>query len=303
MKRPVSAPLAHTMAIFTIVVWGTTFIASKLLLAVYSPVQIMLMRFALAYVVLLILRPKFTWSGLRTEGYFALLGIFGCTVYFLTENTALQYTLAANVSILVAAAPIFTAVLARLVFPDERLGASTFLGFGVAFIGVALVVFNGAFVLKLSPKGDLLSIGAALCWAVYSVLLKRGLGKFDSIVLTRRVMLYGFVTSLPIALIEGKPLSLTPLGDVTLLFCILFLGVIGSGLCYVLWSLAMNRLGVVVTNNYVYVNPFSTMIAAGLVLDERISVMGIIGAVLILLGVFISDRKKLPRAEKAPEIT
>jgi drug/metabolite transporter (DMT)-like permease len=303
MKKTVSAPLAHAMAIFTVIVWGTTFIASKLLLEVYSPVQIMLLRFALAYISLLILRPKLIKTDLRSEGYFALLGIFGCTVYFLTENTALQYTLAANVSILVAASPIFTAILANLVFPDEKLGINTFLGFGIAFAGVALVVFNGAFILKLGPKGDLLSICAALCWAVYSVLLKRGLGRFDSIVLTRRIMLYGFITSLPIALAEGKPFSLAPLGNGKLLFCVLFLGVIGSGLCFVLWSLAMDRLGVVVTNNYVYVNPFSTMIAAGLVLDERISAMGIIGSAFILLGVFIADRKKLPRLEETSEDT
>lgn len=299
MEKHVSAPVAHLMAIFTIIVWGTTFIASKLLLAVYSPVQIMLMRFALAYVSLWLLRPRMLKADIKSEGYFALLGIFGCTIYFLAENTALQYTLAANVSILVAAAPIFTALLAHLVIPGEKLGAKNFLGFGVAILGVAMVVFNGTVILKLNPLGDLLSVCAALCWAVYSVLLKRGLGKFDSLLLTRRVMLWGFVTSLPIALIEGRPFSFAPLADGSLLFCILFLGLIGSGLCYVLWSLAMNRLGVVVTNNYVYVNPLSTMIAAGLVLNEGITAMGIAGAALILLGVFISDRKKTVRADIA----
>lgn len=291
MKKTVSAPAAHLIAIFTVIVWGTTFIASKLLLEVYSPVQIMLMRFVLAYVILWALRPRPLILDWRNELYFIVLGFFGCSLYFLTENTALTYTLASNVSILVATAPILTAVLAHVILPDEKLRGSTFLGFGIAILGVALVVFNGTVILKLSPKGDLLSIGAALCWAMYSVLLKRKVGQYDEVLLTRRVMLWGFFTALPMALAEGSPFSLAPLSDGTMLFCVLFLGVIGSGICYALWSTATRRLGIVMVNNYIYINPFSTMIAAGIVLHENISLMGACGAVLILLGVFVSDRR------------
>lgn len=292
MKKPVSAPVAHLMAAFTIVVWGTTFIASKLLLAAYTPLQIMLMRFVLAYFVLLALRPKLMFAGWRTEARFALLGIFGCTLYFLTENNALKYTLAANVSILVATAPILTALLAHLVLPDEKLCRNTFYGFAIAILGVALVVFNGTVILKLNPLGDILSIGAALCWALYSVLLKTQVARFDSILLTRRVMLWGFLTAMPLAVAQGTPFSLAPLADGGLLFCVLFLGVVGSGLCYVLWNLATRTLGIVAVNNYIYVIPFTTMVAAAIVLHEGISWMGVVGAVLILLGVFVSDRRK-----------
>ena len=292
MKNNISALSAHLMATGTIIVWGTTFIASKLLLAVYTPSQIMLMRFALAYVMLFILKPKVLRMKWKEELYFALLGLIGCTVYFLAENNALKYTLASNVSIIVAAAPMFTAILANFILPDEKLHSGAFLGFAIAIVGVALVVFNGTVVLKLNPLGDILSLLAAMCWALYSVLLKRRVNDYDSLQLTRRVMLWGFITSLPLTLAEGKPFTLAPLADPKLLFCVLFLGLLGSALGYFCWNLVSRRLGIVVVNNYVYVNPLATTIAAAIILKENISLMGAVGAVLILLGVFVSDRRK-----------
>lgn len=292
MKKEISTTMAHGLAIFTIIVWGTTFIASKVLLEVYSPLQIMLMRFVIAYIVLFVLKPKVMKLSLKEEINCLLLGLFGCTIYFLMENYALTYTLASNVSIIIAAAPILTAILAHFCLPNEKLQKETFVGFLIAFIGVALVVFNGTVVLKLNPLGDMLSLGAAFCWAIYSVLLKKQISKYDGLLLTRRIMLWGFISALPIELIKGEAFSIQPLANGKLLFCILFLGILGSGICYVLWNHAIHKLGTVVTNNYIYINPFSTMIAATLILKEPVSIMGVLGATLIIVGVFISDHKK-----------
>ena len=162
----------YFFAIFTVAVWGSTFISSKKLLAFYTPSQIMLTRFLLAYCALWLLRPRKLSLTAKQEAVFLLLGLTGCSIYFYTENTALTYTLAANVSIIVAAAPIFTALIAHFT-GEERFRRNTLWGFLVAFTGVVLVVCNGTFVLKLNPKGDLLALGAAGSWAVYSVLLRR----------------------------------------------------------------------------------------------------------------------------------
>ena len=105
-------------------------------------------------------------------------------------------------------------------------------------------------------------------------------------------MFWGFISALPIELIKGETFSIEPLGNGKILFCILFLGILGSGICYVLWNNAIHKLGTVVTNNYIYINPFSTMVAATLILKEPVSIMGILGAALIIVGVFISDHKK-----------
>lgn len=196
--------LGWLFAAFTVLVWGSTFISSKKLLQLYTPSQIMLMRFLLAYAALWLLRPRRMKLSLREEGAFLLMGLAGCSLYFYTENTALTHTLAANVSIIVAAAPIFTAILAHFV-GEERFSRRTLLGFLIAFTGVILVVFNGAFVLKLDPRGDLLALGAAACWAVYSILLRRMGGRHDPLLVTRRTLFWGTVTAIPIVLLEGAP--------------------------------------------------------------------------------------------------
>ncbi|HHV11525.1 MAG TPA: DMT family transporter [Clostridiales bacterium] len=297
MKKSVSAPVAHIMALFTITVWGTTFIASKILLAVYSPLQIMLIRFFIAYILLWILRPKRLRLTIKEELGCVVLGLSGCTLYFLAENYALTFTLASNVSILITAAPILTAILAHFILPNEKLNKNIFIGFFIAMAGVALVVFNGTVVLKLKPIGDFLTLTAALCWAVYSVFLKQYIKKYDSLLLTRRVMLWGLITSLPVELIRGESFSLAPLTKGTYLFCILFLGILGSGLCYVMWNMAIHRLGTVTTNNYIYITPFATLIAARIIIEEPVSWMGIAGSILILLGVFLSDKRGTKRQE------
>ena len=279
----------YLFALFTIIVWGSTFISSKKLLAIYTPAQIMLTRFLLAYCALWLLRPRKLSLSLRQEAVFLLLGLTGCSIYFYTENTALTYTLASNVSIIVAAAPIFTAVIAHFA-GEEQFHQNTLWGFLVAFTGVVLVVCNGTFVLKLNPRGDLLALGAALCWAAYSVLLRRKTGALDPILVTRRTLFWGLVTALPLVLLEGVPYPTAPLLTATVAGNFLFLGLIGSGLCYILWNHAFLLLGVVATNNFIYLNPFVTILAAHLFLGERISPLALLGAALITAGVVSAQR-------------
>lgn len=290
----------YCFAAFTVVVWGSTFISSKVLLEFYTPAQIMLTRFILAYCALWLLRPRRLALTLKQEGVFFLLGLLGCTAYFYTENTALSYTLASNVSIIVAAAPIFTAILAHFA-GEERFRASTLAGFLVAFSGVILVVCNGTFVLKLNPKGDLLALAAAVCWAIYSVLLRRASRGLDSILVTRRTMFWGIVTALPLVAAEGVPYPMAPLMTASGIANFLFLGLVGSALCFVLWNKAFRILGVVTTNTFIYLMPFITIVAARIFLDEPISPLALLGAVLITAGVVLSQRPfPAEKAQRTP---
>ena len=282
---------AHLLAIVTVTVWATTFIASKKLLTVYSPLQILFLRFILAYTALWIIRPRRLHLSGKEELGFCLMGIFGGTLYFYTENTALLFTLASNVSIIVATAPILTALLAHVCTRDEKLRSNSVWGFFIAITGVVLVVCNGAFVLKINPLGDFLSLSAAASWAVYSVLLKRFSSRYDSFLVTRRTMFWGIITAAPLLLLESKPLELGCLAEPTMLGCLLFLGLIGSAACYVFWAKAVNTLGVVITNSYIYVVPFITIVAAGLILHEPISPAAILGAALITAGVVVAQRR------------
>ncbi len=303
-KTPQNSLLgAHLTALFTIIVWGSTFIASKIMLRYYQPLAVMTARFAIAWVLLWLLYPKRVRTTPRDELCFLAMGASGAFCYYLCENYALTLTLASNVSIIVAAAPVLTALLAHF-FTEEKLTRSVFYGFAVAFFGVALVVFNGTVILKLNPLGDLIALAGALCWAVYSVVLHRSLGRFDALLMTRKMMFYALVMALPLLFITRTPLPLAPLARADVLFCLVFLGVFGSALCYVFWSSATRRLGTVVTNNYIYINPFVTMVVAALVLHEKISVMGVAGAALIIVGVVIgsSGRKGNAHEEQQTEI-
>ena len=280
---------AHLMALMVSAIWATTFICSKELLVIYSPAQVMFMRFVLGYFVLWLLRPRpLRWQG-RQELTFLLLGILGGTLYFFTENSALQHTFAANVAIIVAMAPILTSILAHFFTGDEKLHTTVWIGFAVAMSGVVLVVLNGALVLKLSPVGDLLAFLAAASWACYSVIIKRLSGQVDSILLARRVILYGAITSVPVLAIRGElAMDLTPLMQPKLLFCLLFLAVLGSAICFAIWNVVIYRLGVVHANNYIYLQPFITMVAAHFLLGEPMSWTAIVGALLIICGVVVS---------------
>ena len=284
--------LAHLMALMVSAIWATTFVCSKELLVYYSPAQVMFMRFVIAYFVLWLLRPRpLPWQG-RGELTFLLLGILGGTLYFFTENTALKHTFAANVSIIVAMAPILTSILAHFFTRDEKLHTTVWVGFAVAMSGVVLVVLNGQMTFHLNPLGDLIALAAALMWAVYSILIKKYTEQYDNFLVTRRVMLWAFITAVPLMLLtDGMP-DLHPLFTQTnVLLSWLFLGVFGNAVCFAIWNIAFQRLGVVITNNYLYASPFVTLVVGYLLLDEQITVMSVIGAVLITVGVIVALKK------------
>ncbi|MBE6989631.1 MAG: DMT family transporter [Ruminococcaceae bacterium] len=292
---PSQKTVGHLYALFTILVWGSCYVLTKNLLAAgFTPIQIIPLRMALAYVALLVMRPRFLRLPLKDELLFALIGIAGGSFYFFLQNTALTYTYAANVSILVSLSPIFTVVLAQLFSRSgEKLGRFVYIGSLVAIVGVVLVVLNGSLNFHLSPAGDLLALGAALAWAVYSILIKPYTERYDNFIVTRRVMLWAFLTGVPLMLLtDGMPV-LTPLFTVPkVLLSWLFLSIFGNAVCFAVWNIAFQRLGVVVTNNYLYASPFVTLVVGWLLLGEPISPMGIAGAVLITLGVFLAQRSE-----------
>ena len=287
--------VGHIFAILTVVVWGSCYVLTKNLLRVgFTPTQITPIRMVLAYVALLVMRPKFLRLPLRDELTFVLIGIMGGSFYFFLQNTALDHTLAANVSILVSLSPIFTVLLAQFFSRrNEKLGMFVYIGSLVAIAGVVLVVLNGSLNFHLNPLGDLLALCAGIAWAVYSILIKKYTEQYDNFIVTRRVMLWAFITGVPLMLLTSGMPDLRPLFTQTdALLSWLFLGILGNAVCFAIWNIAFRQLGVVVTNNYLYASPFVTMVVGWLLLDEKISLMGVIGAVLITAGVFLAQREK-----------
>lgn len=289
----------HIFALFSVAVWGSCYVLTKNLLAAgFTALQITPIRMALAYVVLLLMRPKFRKLPLKDELIFVLIGLFGGSVYFWLQNTALTQTFAANVSIIVCLSPIFTALFAWAASRGrERIGSFLIIGSLIAIVGVVLVVLNGSLNFHLSPKGDLLALAAGISWAVYSILIKRYTDTMDGFLVTRRVMFWAFVTAVPLMLLHDGMPDLAPLfTQPKVLLSWLFLGILGNAICFALWNIAFKELGVVVTNNYLYASPFVTLIVGWLLLGEPLSWMGVLGAVLITIGVILAQHKPKERA-------
>lgn len=229
---------------------------------------------------------------LRDELLLAAAGLTGGSLYFLTENIALEYAPASNVSLIVCTAPVWTALLLSLVYRSERMTRRQTAGCALAFVGVVLVVLNGRFVLHLSPRGDLLALSAALLWMLYSLVIKRLGDRLPVAYITRKVFFYGIVTILPWFAWEPFDLPAATLRHPAVWGNLLFLGVVASLLCYVLWNAAMTRLGAVRTTNYIYLNPLVTMLTAALVIDERITPAALCGAALILSGMWLAEQER-----------
>lgn len=282
----------HTLALITILIWGVTYIATKILLQNYNEIQVIVFRLIIAYAVLWVIKPNPNPpTSLKNELLFIVLALFGVVVYFLFENAALTISPASNVSIIISFAPIATTIGMRLVSKDEKLTVAKIIGFFVAIAGVVLVVFNGTVVLKLNPKGDFLAIGAMLSWALYSLVSPYMLKRFDNILLTRRCTFYSLIPLAAITLIRDGVPDVSPLLSVPSGSSLLLLGILGSGLCYLWWNKAIKTIGVVVTTNYLYLSPFVTMISGWFILKEPISVMGIVGALLIIGGIVVSNKQ------------
>lgn len=283
----------HLLAFVTIFIWGTTFISTKLLLKAISPIEILFLRFTIAFIVLLAVYPhRLKVKEKKQELYFAAAGLCGVTLYYLLENIALTYTFASNVGVIISIAPFFTAIFAHLFLEGEKLRLQFFIGFAVAISGIFLISFTGSSNLKLNPWGDILAVSAAVVWAAYSVLTKKISGfHYNTIQATRRIFFYGLVFMIPALFLLGFAININQWLEPVNLFNILFLGLGASALCFVTWNSAVKLLGAVKTSVYIYMVPVITVVTAVIVLHERIVGIAVFGIVLTLAGLFISELK------------
>ncbi len=284
----------HLLALFTICVWGNTFIATKILLKAFTPIEILFMRFLIGYFLLLLMNHQgLSVSNRKQELYFIGAGLTGVTFYFLLENIALTYTYASNVGIIIATAPFFTAILGRMFLKEEKLKTGFFVGFLTSITGIILISVHGSSAFSLNPKGDILAFLAAFVWACYSVLVKK-IGSFgvSTIQSTRHIFFYGILFMIIPVFIMGFEWKLERFNNPAYLGNMLFLGVGASALCFVTWNLAVKLLGAVCTAVYLYLSPVVTIIASALILKEKITGVSVIGAGLVFTGLVLSDKEK-----------
>ncbi len=299
--------LYHALAFMTMALWGVTFVSTKTLINQgLSPAQIFTIRFVIAYTGLFTAclirggenRRLFSRS-LRHELLFLLMGIAGGSLYFLTENTALKYTQACNVSFIVCVAPLLTILLTLVLkhtvkskiiseLEDVKVGFPLIAGTLLALSGMVMVIFDGTN-LNLSPKGDLLAFTAALSWAFYSQFMGQMTDRYGTLFATRKVFFYGLLTIIPVLLLsDNSNLAMVRFDHIQVWGNLLFLSTIASLFCFALWNRIMLTIGNVTATNYVYLNPVFTLIGSIIFLGESMSVTSGTGSAMILGGVILS---------------
>ena len=281
----------HIMALITIVIWGTTFISTKILLEDFTPVEILFSRFLLGVLALIAVYPKrLKIKDKKQEFTFAAAGLCGICLYYLLENIALTYTMASNVGVIISVAPFFTAVLSHVFLKEEeKLKAQFFVGFIVAMTGISLISFSGS-KLELNPIGDVLAVAAAFIWAVYSLLIRKiSSYGYHTIQTTRRIFTYGIIFMLPFLFVFDFSLDMQKLVRPEYALNLIYLGLGASALCFVTWNYAVKMLGAVKTSVYIYIVPVITVVTSVIVLKEEITWMAAVGIGFTLMGLFLSD--------------
>ncbi|MGP4115740.1 DMT family transporter [Levilactobacillus zymae] len=281
----------HLVALLTVLLWGTTFISTKILLVDFAPIEILLTRFVIGLLALFVAYPKvFKFTSWHEEGAFSLAGLLGICLYYLLENFALTLTLASNIGVIVSISPFFIAMIGALMHRNT-LNRQFLLGFVAAMAGIVLISFNGTSGVHFNFWGDLMAILAALVWALYSyVVIYLNHLHYNPIQVTRRTFTYGILFILPIFGLTHGTIKLGTILQLTNLGNFLFLGLGASAVCFLSWAYAVKTLGAVKTSVYIYLTPVITVIFAALILHEPITPWIIVGICLTISGLVVSQR-------------
>lgn len=281
----------------TAAVWGLSFVSTKVLTEQkpvgLQPVEIYLYRFILAYVVMLALCHKrilaYSW---RDELLFLLLGLTGGSLYFVTENIAVTRTDVANVSLITSLSPLITTFIIAALYRSERPGVWTVIGSLIALGGVFCVVLDGGEGASIHPVGDLLALCAAVSFSIYSIIIKKVNATYSALFITRKSFFYGLVTALPFMALEPQHAPISILLQPQVYGNLIFLGVMCSLGGFLMMAKAIDVIGPIKANNYLYVQPLVTLIAGWLILNQSVGWIGFLGCLLIIGGLWLSDRLK-----------
>jgi drug/metabolite transporter (DMT)-like permease len=282
-------------ALFAVIVWGASFVATKIALQYTTPITIVWLRFSMGVCILgfaTALKKQLALPKGKDWAYFALLGFLGISFHQWLQSTGLQTAQATTTAWIVATTPIFMALLGLFIL-RESLALYQVGGIFLATFGVLLVVTKGNLAVLTTGKfgsiGDFLILISALNWAVFSTLSRSGLKKHPATRMMFFVMSFGWVfTSILF-------FSTSSLGQIVGIpwngwIAILFLGVFCSGIAYIFWYDALQVLPVAQTGAFLYFEPIVTVIVASIVIREAIVLASIIGGITILIGVWLVNR-------------
>lgn len=288
---------ARLAALTAVVLWGISFVATKAVLREISPIALIFTRFAMGAALLwliLLVRGADTRLPRAEWGSLALMGFVGIFIHQLLQAHGLRLTSAVNTGWLIGVTPIWSAILAALVL-KERMGTPKVLGLALGFLGALLVISKGRLsseTLALpSTGGDLLILASTLNWAVYTVLGHPTIRRLGPMRATAGAMLLGWLMLAPLYLAgahwQEYP-ALSTLGWISLVF----LGIGCSGLGYLFWYGALERVEASQVASFLYVEPLVTFAAAVILLREPVRLLTVVGGLAVLAGVVLVQRSE-----------
>jgi drug/metabolite transporter (DMT)-like permease len=287
--------IALAKVTFAVLVWGASFVATKVALRDVSPVTVVWLRFAMGVAILglaVALRRQFALPRREDLAYFALLGFIGITFHQWLQSTGLLTAQASTTAWIVATTPVFMALLGWLLL-KERLGWVKAGGIALAALGVLLVVSKGDWSAMSSGQfgtaGDFLILISAPNWAVFSVISRRGLQSHPAARMMFYVMGFGWLFT-SVLLFTGPGLS--EIGQLQLgsWLGLGFLGIFCSGLAYIFWYDGLQAVPAAQMGAFLYLEPLVAVVVAAIVLNEPLLLASVIGGGIILAGVWIVNR-------------
>uniref|UniRef100_A9A7B3 EamA domain-containing protein n=1 Tax=Methanococcus maripaludis (strain C6 / ATCC BAA-1332) TaxID=444158 RepID=A9A7B3_METM6 len=283
--------LGILLMFLTVIFWGISFVATKIILVYIPPITIGFIRFAIASMILIVLVRNFSSYSKKDFLNLVLAGFLGITSYFLFENVALEYTTATNAALIAATVPIFYLMVSDVV--EKRISSKIkYFGSLIGLFGVSILILNGKFILELNPLGDLLMLGAVFTWVLYTFVIQK-LEKHDNLKVTRDITLIGALLFVPFMLIEFGSKGVLDLGiflNLPITFAVLYLAIFCSAIAYLFWNMSIRLAGASTTTNGIYFIPIIAMIADSIILKNIPNSYAIIAAVLVLFGVYISEK-------------
>jgi drug/metabolite transporter (DMT)-like permease len=284
--------LRYIPILIAVIFWGTSFVATKTVLHEIKPVTIIILRLILASMLLTIIALSTNRNfsiNLKSHGWILILALIA-TFHLWIQVTGLQYTTASNTGWIIGTAPIFMAVLG-LIFFKEKVTLIQLAGILIAMFGLLLLIGKGN-VLNIDlieNKGDLLVLGSAFTWGVYSMVNKKISLSYPPLMTILYLFLMMLIIILPFNLNSetlNSVINLSLIGWIS----ILFLGLFCSGVAYVIWARALRDMDSAKVGAFLYFEPFVTVLAAWFFLSEVITLIMIFSGLLITAGVFIVNK-------------
>ncbi|MCM3766036.1 DMT family transporter [Neobacillus niacini] len=288
---------ATLYATFSISFWGVSFVSTKALLGKLDPFSLLVLRFGIGVIFLLLLlllqRIRLHVS-LRYIPHLLILGVLGVFVHQVLQASALLTISASSAGWLISFSPVFTFILSIL-FLHEKISFAKAAGIVLAIFGVLLITTarNGESIQFTINLGFVLMMLSTLNWAVYSVLLKSLGIPYPPLLVTFYMSLLGLLLTTPF-LVRNRgweSLSLLTQSEWTHL---LFLGIFVSGIAYWYWAKALEILEATKVSMFLYLEPIATLVAAVLILNEKVLLISVAGGIIIIIGVIMVNGQPLP---------